>query len=319
MPSIPFISGDDDPDKETWGEARARKKDERAARKEAQREERLARSAARKRGSNDSSADRMTRDEDFFDRNDPYDNRSQTSRSTRVANANPGPAGISPYADNRDLPRRAPASAVEMAPGSGEPQLRGQPMQRGVAEPMTAEEIGQMASISTNARRSTRPIGDLQPMLRNFDRIYTPRGVAPFPTVLFFHGCEGPTRSHESDWASFYTGMGYAMIAVDSISGREISWEDVCNMQNLNPAERAADVFATIDYVRGLPFVDSENLVITGFSTAQRQSGHLCYWHPVTCRRSAFATCRATVFMASGRPTCSMGPVSRPGLLMSRL
>lgn len=263
MPKIPFVSGDKDPDKETWSESRARKKDERAARKEARREERLARREGRNRGSNDSSAGRMTRDEEFFDRNDPYDNRRQPSR---VSDSDLGPAGISPYADNRDLPRRAPASAVAMAPGAGEPQLSGQPMQRGVAEPMTAEEIGQMASISTNARRSTRPIGDLQPMLRNFDRIYTPRGVAPFPTVLFFHGCEGPTRSHESDWASFYTGMGYAMIAIDSISGREIEWEDVCNMQNLNPAERAADVFATVDYVRGLPFVDSENLVITGFS-----------------------------------------------------
>ncbi len=256
MPKIPFVSGDKDPDKETWSEARARKKDERLAKREE-------RARARRGDRNDSGADQDTRDEGFFEREDPYDNRQRTSR---VADSDLGPAGISPYADSRDYSRRAPASAVEMAPAEREPQLRGQPAQRGVAEPMTAEEIGQMASISTNARRATRPIGDLQPMLRSFDRIYTPRGVAPFPTVLFFHGCEGPTRSHEADWASFYTGLGYAMIAVDSISGREIDWEDVCNMQNLNPAERAADIFASVDYARGLPFVDGEQLILTGFS-----------------------------------------------------
>lgn len=263
MPKIPFVSGDRDPDKETWSEARARKKDERAERREAKEEARLARREARRSGSSASSTDQGTRDQEFFDRNDPYDNRQATSR---MAGSNPGPAGISPYGDNRDASRRSPASAVEMVPEQRAPQLSGEPMQRRAAEPMTAEEIGQMASISTNARRATRPIGDLQPMLRSFDRIYTPRGVAPFPTVLFFHGCEGPTRSHESDWASFYTGLGYAMIAVDSVAGREIEWEDVCNMQTLNPAERAADVFATVEYVRGLPFVDSEQLILTGFS-----------------------------------------------------
>lgn len=256
MPKIPFVSGDKDPDKETWGEARARKKDERLAKREE-------RARARRGDRNAPGTDQGTRDEGFFEREDPYDNRQRTSR---VADRDLGPAGISPYADSRDYSRRPPASAVEMAPAEREPQLRGEPARRGIAEPMTAEEIGQMASISTNARRATRPIGDLQPMLRSFDRIYTPRGVAPFPTVLFFHGCEGPTRSHEADWASFYTGQGYAMIAVDSIAGREIDWEDVCNMQALNPAERAADVFATVEYARGLPFVDGEQMILTGFS-----------------------------------------------------
>ena len=129
MPKIPFVSGDRDPDKETWSEARARKKDERAERKEAREEARLARRDARRGGSSASSADQDARDQEFFDRNDPYDNRQPTSR---MASSNPGPAGISPYGDNRDASRRSPASAVEMAPGERAPQLSGEPMQRRV-------------------------------------------------------------------------------------------------------------------------------------------------------------------------------------------
>lgn len=302
MPKIPFVSGDEDPDKETWSEARARKKQERIEKREAKKAERAAKKRARRGeapveeyASNDGyfaeqdpynnrrddtyNAPRQdpyaSRREDPYDsrREDPYNSRrndtydggpNDRQRESRVRDADISPATISPYADGTSLPRRPPASATRM--DDRQPQLSGDPAERRQAEPMTAERIGQMASLSTNARRSTRPIGDLQPMLRNFDRIYTPKGMAPYPTVLFFHGCEGPTRSHEEDWAKFYTGLGYAMISVDSISGREIAWEDVCNRQNLNPAERAADVFASIDYVRSLPFVDDERLVITGFS-----------------------------------------------------
>lgn len=288
MPSIPFISGNDDPDKESWSEARARKKEERAelkAERAAERKSKKDAARARRRGDTYEEPVQQAASDNFFEEQSPYESRARDTRDTRDNRdtssgyrdmrdtRRAAPSGISPYDDNTSSDRRYAASEVAMDERGGEPQLRGgdndmdrREMQRREPEPMTAEEIGQMASISTNARRSVRSLNDLQPMLRDFDRIYTPRGIAPFPTVLFFHGCEGPTRSHETDWATFYTGMGYAMISVDSISGRDIAWEDVCNMQNLNPAERAADVFASLEYAKTLPFVDPENIVITGFS-----------------------------------------------------
>lgn len=276
MPKIPFVGGEEDPDKETWSEKRARKKEQRAEKKEQRNAERAREKAAaraRRRGETYREPVQRASSDSYFEEQNPYEDRRRDSRNSRVASADIAPSGISPYADDRRSSRRSSSSsssssAVGMASRDTDAQLSGgdNSMQRHAPEPMSAEQIGQMASISTNARRSTRSLGDLQPMLRDFDRIYTPRGVAPFPTVLFFHGCSGPTRSHETDWATFYTGLGYAMIAVDSIGGRDIKWEDVCNMQNLNPAERAGDVFASLDYVRGLPFVDPENLIITGFS-----------------------------------------------------
>lgn len=299
MPKIPFVGGEEDPNKETWSEKRARKKDERAELK-AEKARKKEAAQARKRGETYRAPVRQASSDGYFEEQNPYENRRSDGRNSRVASADIAPSGISPYADDRGDSRRSSSStsAVGMTPRDTEARLSGgdNSMQRRAPEPMSAEQIGQMASISTNARRSTRSLSELQPMLRDFDRIYTPRGVAPFPTVLFFHGCSGPTRSHETDWATFYTGLGYAMIAVDSIGGRDIAWEDVCNMQNLNPAERAADVFATLDYVRDLPFVDAENLVITGFSHGA-------------------ATVWATLLLASGdMPPIGIRDLPRDGL-----
>lgn len=303
MPKIPFVGGEEDPNKETWSEKRARKKIEREelkAEKDAERARAKEITRARRRGETYQEPVRQASSDGYFEEQNPYENRRSDSRNSRVASADIAPSGISPYADDRGSSRRSSSStsAVGMAPRGTDARLSGgdNAMERRGPEPMSAEQIGQMASISTNARRSTRALGDLQPMLRDFDRIYTPRGVAPFPTVLFFHGCSGPTRSHETDWATFYTGLGYAMIAVDSIGGRDIDWEDVCNMQNLNPAERAGDVFASLEYVRDLPFVDPENLIITGFSHGA-------------------ATVWATLLLASGdTPPIGIRALPRDGL-----
>lgn len=302
MPKIPLISGNSDSDGETWAESRERKKAERAVlaeEKKAERERKKAANNARQRGTNyDAPAQQAAANDGYFEEQNPYDDRGYDRRASRVSSANVAPSGISPYAEDSGSERRSSASAVGMTGRDGEPRLSGgeNSMARRSPEPMSAEQIGQMASISTNARRTTRSLSELQPMLRDFDRIYTPRGVAPFPTVLFFHGCSGPTRSHETDWATFYTGLGYAMVAVDSIGGRDIEWEDVCNMQNLNPAERAADVFASLDYVRDLPIVDPDNLILTGFSHGA-------------------ATVWATLLLASGdMPPIGIRDLPRDGL-----
>lgn len=115
-----------------------------------------------------------------------------------------------------------------------------------------------------SAERTT--IDEIQAVLRPHDRVFKPEGPGPFPTMLFFHGCSGPTPSHEEDWARFYNGIGVAVIAVDSYAGRGINWEEACNLEVMTAWERAGDVLATLQYARGLEFVDAENLAVTGFS-----------------------------------------------------
>lgn len=102
--------------------------------------------------------------------------------------------------------------------------------------------------------------------LRPHDQRFFPEGSQQVPTVLFFHGCSGPTPSHEKDWAKRLNGAGIGMIAVDSYEGRGIKWEDACNFQAMTPWQRSADILATIDDVKNDPRVDADNLYLAGFS-----------------------------------------------------
>lgn len=117
-----------------------------------------------------------------------------------------------------------------------------------------------------NAKAEITTIDKINDVLRPYDRIYKPEGSGPFPAMLFFHGCSGPTLAHEEDWASFYNDIGVVLIAVDSYTGRNIRWEDTCNFTKMTPWERASDVLATVAYARNLDFVDGNHLGITGFS-----------------------------------------------------
>lgn len=197
---------------------------------------------------------------------DRRDDRRQSSRG-----ADTGPATISPYADDQ------PRTTTRERDQYDEPPARVQPRPTSRVEmdaprtraegPLSAEDIAQMARTSRSVkRRATRSIGDVEATLAKAMRIYTPRGIAPYPTAVVFHGCSGPTATHERDWANFYTAQGMAMIAVDSIGARGLDWEDVCAQDTLNPAERAADVFAALSFARGMEVVNPNKLVISGFA-----------------------------------------------------
>ncbi|MGI9287371.1 MAG: dienelactone hydrolase family protein [Pseudomonadales bacterium] len=125
-----------------------------------------------------------------------------------------------------------------------------------------------IAAAFERAKANVQPtdIASINAALRPHDNIFKPEGEGPFPAVLFFHGCSGPTATHEQDWAKFYNDIGVAMIAVDSYAGRGIAWEDACDLQVMTPWQRAADVLATIAYARTLDYVDANRLLLTGFS-----------------------------------------------------
>jgi dienelactone hydrolase len=127
---------------------------------------------------------------------------------------------------------------------------------------------GFVAAAKKNAAANT-PLTTLDQIdlaLRPHDRLYRPNGAGPFPVMLFFHGCSGPTLSHEEDWAAFYNGIGVVLLSVDSYSGRGLAWEEVCDFKKMTPWQRAGDVLATVGHVRTLDFVDQDAIYLTGFS-----------------------------------------------------
>jgi dienelactone hydrolase len=102
-------------------------------------------------------------------------------------------------------------------------------------------------------------------MLRPHDELFTPPGEGPFPTVLMFHGCGGK-HENSRDWAKAFRAVGWASIVVDGFTGRGADPARVCTGRELLPNERAGDILVTLEYARTLPFVDSNRMVIAGWS-----------------------------------------------------
>ena len=133
-------------------------------------------------------------------------------------------------------------------------------------------EEGGMASFVAKAiahAKATVPetsMDAISKQLRPHDQRFFPEGSGKVPTVLFFHGCSGPTASHEEDWAKKLNGAGIGMIAVDSYEGRDIEWQQACNFQAMTPWQRSADILATIEDVKSDPRVDVGQLYLAGFS-----------------------------------------------------
>lgn len=121
-----------------------------------------------------------------------------------------------------------------------------------------------------NAEKSVspKPLSQLQTELLPHETVYLPsdEGAAPYPTLVFLHGCSGPTDSHEQDWAARFNALGVAVIAVDSYTGRDIDWNDACNFEKMTPWERSGDIVATIESLSERDKFDAENVYLAGFS-----------------------------------------------------
>jgi dienelactone hydrolase len=110
---------------------------------------------------------------------------------------------------------------------------------------------------------------ELAPLLKPYFQIKTPEGEGPFPTIIGFHGCGGLLKGG-SDWADYLVELGYATILVDSFTGRGFTTlddiKDVCAGRKLWGSERAGDVLVALDEARKLPFVDTDQLALFGWS-----------------------------------------------------
>lgn len=122
-----------------------------------------------------------------------------------------------------------------------------------------------VSGIRTGWWVASRPPAEISALLRPFDRVVTPEGAGPFPTVLLFHGCGGVNRNL-SDWAELFRELGFASVIVDSFAGRGLDAETVCSGRALLGAERAGDVWVSLADAGRQPFVDPQRIVLAGWS-----------------------------------------------------
>ena len=95
-------------------------------------------------------------------------------------------------------------------------------------------------------------------------------GDGPFPVVLQFSGCAGVRAPFHAQWAKVATDAGYAAMIIDSHGPRDISRPDaietVCTGKKLIGQERAGDVLAAIKIAENIPVLDTDHMVLAGWS-----------------------------------------------------
>jgi dienelactone hydrolase len=96
----------------------------------------------------------------------------------------------------------------------------------------------------------------------------TPPGAGPFSTVIMLHGCNGLNRAgwkHAVDWASWFNGLGLAVLIVDSFSPRYVA--NTCGEADILSGElQAADLYTSADYISQFPQFRGKKIGAIGFS-----------------------------------------------------
>ena len=94
--------------------------------------------------------------------------------------------------------------------------------------------------------------------------LYKPEGDGPFPAVVVLHGCAG-IDYHFRSWPEQLKKWGYVALIVDSFGPRGVG--RVCGHSfRVSALERAADSYGAAIYLKQLPYVDTENIGLVGFS-----------------------------------------------------
>lgn len=99
--------------------------------------------------------------------------------------------------------------------------------------------------------------------------LYLPEGRGPFPVSIQMHGCGGKKALQER-WARVAEAAGWAALVVDSYGHRRIStleaYATVCTGLQLWGRERAGDLYAMLEWVRGQGWADAGRIVAAGWS-----------------------------------------------------
>jgi dienelactone hydrolase len=100
-------------------------------------------------------------------------------------------------------------------------------------------------------------------------RVIRPEGPSPFPVAVQMHGCGGPGPM-QMDYAKVARDAGVAAVIVDSLKPRGIGVAEarltVCTGLRLRGAERAADLLATLEWLKTQPWADAGQVAATGWS-----------------------------------------------------
>ena len=104
--------------------------------------------------------------------------------------------------------------------------------------------------------------------------LFRPTRPAPYPAVVFLHGCGGlisslshRIQSREMEWAGTLNKMGYAVLMVDSFTPRGSG--EMCSRTGFKEwlyLRRPADAYGALAWLQQQPFVARDRIAMIGWS-----------------------------------------------------
>ena len=134
-----------------------------------------------------------------------------------------------------------------------------------------------VTSVATPARAQVADQTSLQTWAQGLaphSQLYLPDGPGPHPVVIYMHGCKR-LQSHADLWGHALSANGYAVLAIDSFSprnlGPNVQKYGVCTGLTLWGRERSADLMTALYMIqRGVGVdtssLDTQRIGVIGFS-----------------------------------------------------
>ena len=144
---------------------------------------------------------------------------------------------------------------------------------------------------------------------------------APVPAVILLHGASGIRGAREQTYGRQFAAMGIAALVIDVFAPRrELGRGFVERILNITETMFVADAYAGLRYLASRPEIDSERVVMMGFSyggmasvlaayaqvaerfsqNGERFAGHVAYYGPCIARFEDSTTTGAPVLMLFG-------------------
>ena len=96
--------------------------------------------------------------------------------------------------------------------------------------------------------------------------LFTPDGSGPHPVVVVLHSCGGPSKNTTRDWPSFLTGLGYAVLSINSLSPRKMRTCDQMEGRS-HQVLQGRDALGALDYLATLASIDISKTAVMGMSS----------------------------------------------------
>lgn len=122
------------------------------------------------------------------------------------------------------------------------------------AAPCFASEVQFLSGKFEASERDVRVSGQL----------FRPEGPGPHAAVVILHTCGGLTQHVTHDWPQYLVGLGYVVLAVDTLGSR--GYRRGCGPMRDRFAAQARDAYGALSYLASQPYVDPRRVAAVGFS-----------------------------------------------------